>query len=165
MTNTTQHVSGEVELLSQVDSLIDSFESKRLRLRKNDRAVFLFQAALAVSTTILTGLHSANYEAVLKNAALFASALATFAVLISGRFAFREQWIAYTETSSRLHALRSKLRLLAALVGAGQRPALTPEEIIGLHTELQNILNDADKGWVKTVSSQAKTQTGSAPSA
>jgi hypothetical protein len=144
--------TGEANLLRQIDELIAFFEERRSKLRKWDQVLFLLQAILTFLTTLAAGLSITGHEVSLKGAALVTSSLASLVALIAGRFAFREQWIAYTETSSNLHAIRSKIRLLMSLVESGQRARLTSDEIVSLHTEMQSVLNRVDDRWLKSVS-------------
>ncbi len=51
------------------------------------------------------------------------------------------------------------------MVDANQRPVLTSAEIVALHDEMQNILDNADKGWLKIVSSEVKMQKATTPPA
>jgi hypothetical protein len=144
--------TGEANLLAQIDTLIAFFEHRRSKLRRWDRTLFLLQAILTFLTTLAAGLHITGQEVTLKEVALVTSSLASLVALAAGRFAYREQWIAYTETSSNLHAIRSRIQLLMSLAEAGQRPKLTADEIVTLHAEMQAILNRVDDRWLKSVS-------------
>jgi hypothetical protein len=149
---TDPNKTGETNLLDQINGLIAFFEERRSKLRRWDRILFLLQAILTFLTTLAAGLNITGKEITLKGATLVTSSLASLVALIAGRFAYREQWIAYTETSSSLHAIRSKIQLLMSLVDAGQRARLTSEEIVSLHAEMQSVLNRVDDRWLKSVS-------------
>lgn len=151
--------SGTDKLLGQLDTLIGSFDKKRTKLRRQDQLLFVCQAVLTLCTTILTGLHVNGLDDAFKTAALLTSSTATFFILLTGRFAYRNRWIAYTETSSRLHALKSRVELINVLANAGQRPAITSEEVLTFHDQMQNVLDRVDEEWSKIVTTQTGPQT------
>lgn len=148
---------GVEELLSQIVTVSDSFDARRKPLRRLDQLLFVAQASLILLTTIFTGLKIDGRDALLKNLALAASALASFLTVIIGRFAFRDRWVAYTDASSQLTALRSKLSLLLALAAAGQRPMPSTEDLLALHKEMQEILDRVDNRWKQTVTTSGSS--------
>jgi hypothetical protein len=143
--------TGVEELLAQLVTVSDSFDARRKPLRRFDQILFVAQASLILLTTIFTGLKFDGYEVALKNLALAASAVASFLTVIIGRFAFRDRWAAFTDASSQLAALRSRVDLILALATSGQRPIPSADEISTLHKEMQDILDRVDGRWKQIV--------------
>lgn len=139
--------------LSEIDHHIGSFDKKSVFWRRADLPLSGLQALFTVATTICAGWEVLGSKTDLKNATLAFSALATLMTLLVARFGTRQRWLAYTQSSSQLKALKSRIQLYQSLPQEEQERRLSSDDAISLHEEMEKILNATNAQWEQLVAS------------
>ena len=140
----------KIEILrGKLDAQINSFEAKRIYNRK--RAIFLGVSVMILNglTTIILGaeISPQNYEIIqlVKNGALILSALATFINSLLLFFDYKNLWIIYTQTKTRLKGLEFDLEYYLS-----SNDDIDSRKLEQYKDEFQDILADTNIHWRKT---------------
>jgi hypothetical protein len=126
---------------------IEGFSSKR----KNNKAKALFFRLVVFScsalTTILIGLNSVNEAAkpIIKDVALFFSALLTGITALEAFLNHKALWIRYTATANQLKTLQSRLAYLTS----GGMEGVNEADIDRLFSEFEKLLADSNAEWLQ----------------
>jgi hypothetical protein len=98
-------------------------------------------------TTILIGLHSVSepFQPLVKDFALFFSALVTAISALDAFYNYRALWIRYTVTYTELRTLSTKVEYLTA----NGPTSLEEDRIDQLFEEFQQIIRETNSNWLQ----------------
>jgi hypothetical protein len=157
-------VAAALNVADRVDFLraeLNKQQERFARRRQRDkRKAFTLQMAtvtLSASITVLLGLRlTAGIQQTLANVALALGALVTVLAAMEAFFNHRGLWISRTVTVRRLEELRRHVDYKLAGLSDGE---ISPQLVDELLAELDHIVADDNKSWLRLRSAEVQSKT------
>lgn len=142
---------GLTYLVEQIEKRIGTFSKSKTFYRRGSMIQTISTASLAAITTLLIGLNQIYHQDRLAALSLVSAGLTTVVAAWGSLFGFRQLWVSNQQTLNNLYELKSRIEY-AKKVAAPD--AFTREKVDSYYERYQTILNEANRKWGETRSSQ-----------